>query len=183
MREREIVNAVIQQNRTGCQSTRRSSHCSGNAARGHAVTLLVILSGVLTARRQGASPEECSGRDRIQVEFDKSTCPACPVRPPCISSATLPRVLSLLPRRELHEIQTGNRLEQQTGDWQQRYAIRAGIEAALSQNASACGLRRSHYRGLAGTHVQHALTAPAGNVTRIADGSPTRRPTAAAQPT
>jgi hypothetical protein len=79
------------------------------------------------------------------------------------------RTLALLPTRELHEIQTRNRLEQQTKDWQRRYAIRAGIEATLSQNVRTCGLRRSRYRGLARTHVQHVLTALACNLTRVAD--------------
>ncbi|MFF8430590.1 transposase [Streptomyces sp. NPDC016566] len=75
----------------------------------------------------------------------------------------------LLPTRELHEFQTRNRLDQQTRLWQQRYAIRGGIEATLSQNVRAYGLRRSRYRGVAGTHVQHVLTASACNRTRIAD--------------
>lgn len=114
-------------------------------------------------------PLRISGHDYIQVKFDKSTCLACPVRPQCTSSARRPRALSVLPSRELHEIQTGNRLEQQTEDWQQRYAIRAGIEATLSQNVRTCGLRRSRYRGLARTHVQHVLTALTCNLTRVAD--------------
>jgi Transposase DDE domain len=109
------------------------------------------------------------GHDYIQVRFDKATCLACPDRPQCTTSATRPRALALLPTRELHEIQTRNRLDQQTDDWQQRYAIRAGIEATLSQNVRTCGLRRIRYRGLARTHVQHILTALACNLTRIAD--------------
>ncbi|GGY09921.1 hypothetical protein GCM10010358_73240 [Streptomyces minutiscleroticus] len=32
-----------------------------------------------------------------------------------------------------------------------------------------CGLRRSRYRGLARTHVQHVLTAMARNLIRLAD--------------
>ncbi|KOU36257.1 transposase [Streptomyces sp. WM6378] len=124
--------------------------------------------------RQGAvsrewGPLRISGHDYIQVKFGKSTCLACPVRPQCIASATRPRALSLLPTRELHEIQTSNRLDQYTKDWQRRYAIRAGIEATLSQNVRNCGLRRARYRGLARTHVQHDLTALACNLTQIAD--------------
>ncbi|MEU6389418.1 transposase [Streptomyces sp. NPDC046939] len=38
----------------------------------------------------------------------------------------------------------------------------------LSQNVRAHGLRRSRYRGLARTHVQHVLTAMACNVARVA---------------
>ncbi|KAB1139391.1 IS1182 family transposase [Streptomyces luteolifulvus] len=127
-------------------------------------------------------PQRIGGHDCVQVRFGKATCRACPVRAQCTTSATRPRTLALLPTRELHEIQARNRLDQQTRDWRQRYAIRAGIEATLSQNIRNCGLRRSRYRGLARTHVQHVLTAMACNLTRIADWiadpAPTgRRPT------
>ncbi|GAB3004660.1 hypothetical protein GCM10023080_082940 [Streptomyces pseudoechinosporeus] len=60
-------------------------------------------------------------------------------------------------------------LNSTTEERQRRYAIRAGIQATLSQNVHAHGLRRSHYCGLAKTHVQHVLTALACNVARIAD--------------
>ncbi|WP_397545446.1 transposase [Saccharopolyspora gloriosae] len=71
--------------------------------------------------------------------------------------------------RPHHEIQTRNRLDQQTEDWQRRYAIRAGIVATLSQNVRVHGLRRPRYRGMAKTHVQHVFTGMAYNVTRVAD--------------
>ena len=114
-------------------------------------------------------PLRISGHDYIQVKFDKATCLACPVRPQCTDAVSGPRSLALLPTRELHEIQQRNRLDQHTQDWQRRYAIRAGIEATLSQNVRTCGLRRTRYRGLPKTHVQHVLTGLACNVTRIAD--------------
>ncbi|GAB2995146.1 hypothetical protein GCM10023080_071890 [Streptomyces pseudoechinosporeus] len=113
-------------------------------------------------------PLRISGHDYIQVKFAKADCLACPVRAQCTDSAVRPRALALLPR-PLHEIQTHNRLEQATEEWQQRYAIRAGIEATLSQNIRTCGLRRTRYRGLARTHVQHVLTAMACNLHRLAD--------------
>jgi hypothetical protein len=114
-------------------------------------------------------PLRISGHDYIQVKFGKADCLACPVRPHCTTSATRPRALALLPTRELHEIQMHNRLDQTTEEWQHRYAIRAGIEATLSQNIRAHGLRRSRYRGLNKTHVQHVLTALACNIARVAD--------------
>ncbi len=112
-------------------------------------------------------PLRISGHDCIQVEFAKADCLACPVRLRCTTSATRPRALALLPTRELHEIQMRNRLDRTTAEWQHRYAIRAGIEATLSQNVRAHGLCRSRHRGLAKTHVQHVLTALACNVARI----------------
>lgn len=69
----------------------------------------------------------------------------------------------------MHEIQVHNRLDQQTEQWQRRYAVRAGVEATLSQTVRSNGLRRTRYRGLAKTHVQHVLTAMACNLTRTAD--------------
>lgn len=38
-----------------------------------------------------------------------------------------------------------NRHDQHTEDWQRRYTILAGIEAPLSQNVRAYGLRRTRY--------------------------------------
>jgi transposase len=108
------------------------------------------------------------GNTYLQARFAEADCRSCPDRTRCTSSATRPRSVAVLPR-PLHEIQTRNRLDQQTEQWQHRYAIRAGIEATLSQNVRAHGLRRSRYRGLARTHVQHVLTAMACNVARIAD--------------
>lgn len=98
------------------------------------------------------------------------------MRPQCTDGVSGPRSLALLPTRELHEIQQHNRLDQHTEDWQRRYAIRAGIEATLSQNVRAYGLRRTRYRGLPKTDIGHVLTALACNVTRIADwtADPTR---------
>ena len=48
------------------------------------------------------------------------------------------------------------------------YARRAGIEGTISQGVRAFGLRRSRYRGLAKTHLQHVATAAAINVERLA---------------
>ncbi|MEU6612098.1 transposase [Streptomyces shenzhenensis] len=81
----------------------------------------------------------------LQARFAEADCRSCPDRTRCTSSATRPRSIAVLPR-PLHEIQTRNRLDQQTEQWQRRYAIRAGIEATLSQNVRAHGLRRSRYR-------------------------------------
>lgn len=114
-------------------------------------------------------PLHIGGHDYIQIQFAQRDCSACPARSQCTDSADRPRALALLPHRSLHELQTRNRLEQRPPQWQQRYAIRAGIEATLSQTVRTCGLRRSRYRGLDRTHVQHVLTAMACNFTRLAD--------------
>jgi IS5 family transposase len=48
------------------------------------------------------------------------------------------------------------------------YGQRAGIEGTISQGVRAFGLRRSRYRGLAKTHLQHVATAAAINLERLA---------------
>jgi hypothetical protein len=98
-----------------------------------------------------------SGHTYLQARFAERDCQPCPDRARCTSSATGSRFIAVLPQA-LHEIQTRNRLDQQTEQWQRRYAIRAGIESTLSQNVRAHGLRTSRYRGLTRTHVQHVLT-------------------------
>ena len=55
-----------------------------------------------------------------------------------------------------------------TKEGRRRYARRAGIEGTLSQGVRAFGLRRSRYRGLAKTHLQHVATAAATNLERLA---------------
>jgi Transposase DDE domain len=47
------------------------------------------------------------------------------------------------------------------------YKRRAGIAGTLSQGVRAFGLRRSRYRGLQKTYLQHVATAAAINVDRI----------------
>ena len=49
----------------------------------------------------------------------------------------------------------------------QCYKRRAGVEGTLSQGVRAFGLRRTRYRGLEKTHVQHVATAAAINIDRI----------------
>ncbi|MFE5923663.1 transposase [Streptomyces sp. NPDC056468] len=116
----------------------------------------------------------------LSSPLPEAACKPCPDRALCTASTTRSRSVAVLPRL-LHEIQMRNRLDQQTEQWQRRYAIRAGIEATLSQNVRAHGLRRARYRGLARTHVQHVLTAIACNLSRLADWYGTapaaRRPT------
>jgi transposase len=53
-----------------------------------------------------------------------------------------------------------------SAEGKRQYARRAGIEGTLSQGVRAFGLRRTRYRGLEKTHVQHVATAAAINIDR-----------------
>jgi transposase len=52
-------------------------------------------------------------------------------------------------------------------EFQAQYAPWAGIEGTLSQGVRAFDWRRSRYRGLAKTHLQHILIATAINLVRV----------------
>jgi len=112
--------------------------------------------------------------ERVEVEFARAVCAACPVRSQCTRSQTAGRVLHLRPQAA-HEALQARRADQQTSAFRQQYATRAGIEGTHSQAVRRMGLRRARYAGLAKTHVQHILTAVAINVVRI-DALFTRTP-------
>ena len=71
--------------------------------------------------------------------------------------------------RERHEALQAARVEQETPGWKAEYAVRAGVEGALSQGVRGFGLRRCRYVGLAKARVQHVATAAAINVYRLSD--------------
>ncbi|MFI2054886.1 IS1182 family transposase [Streptomyces purpureus] len=108
------------------------------------------------------SPE---GTPVIRVRFKGGDCRPCPVREQCTTSS-VGRRLTLRPRAE-HEALRQARAEQDTDTWKERYKTRAGVEGTISQAAQRCGLRRSRYRGLAKTALQHQLTGAAINLARI----------------
>ena len=59
------------------------------------------------------------------------------------------------------------RQRQQTPEFLGLYALRAGVEATISQAVRSFGLRRSRYLGQAKTHLQHVTTAAAMNLVRL----------------
>ncbi|MGP4089470.1 IS1182 family transposase [Streptomyces sp. KR55] len=106
-----------------------------------------------------------AGEEAIHVEFSKTDCTPCPSRPQCTRAKREPRQLTLH-QREIHEALHGVRAAQETTEWKEQYAMRAGIEGTLSQAVRAFGLRRCRYRGTDKTNLQHVLTAAAINIVR-----------------
>jgi transposase len=108
-----------------------------------------------------------AGTPHLSVWFRKTDCAACAVRPLCTRAEHQARHLKLPPRAE-HEALRAARERLATKEGRRAYARRAGIEGTLSQGVRAFGLRRSRYRGLARTHLQHVATAAALNLERLA---------------
>lgn len=105
-------------------------------------------------------------RDKVEirVQFSMTDCRPCQVKDSCTHG---PRRKLTLQDRDIHEVLHQRRAEQETDAWKERYKMRAGVEGAISQAVNRCGLRRSRYRGLAKTSLQHQLTGAAINLARI----------------
>jgi hypothetical protein len=102
----------------------------------------------------------------IKVKFSAKDCGACPSQENCTRSTR--RTVTIRPRQEYEALGTA-RLREQTAEFKDEYAQRAGVEGTISQGVRVCGLRRSRYSGEAKTHLQHLATAAALNVLRIGD--------------
>ncbi|MCX5410147.1 IS1182 family transposase (plasmid) [Streptomyces sp. NBC_00335] len=101
----------------------------------------------------------------IQVRFAKSDCGPCPIKTACTKGDL--RALTFLPR-ELHDLQSESRTEQQTQEWLSRYSLRAGIESTINEFVNGHGMRQCRYRSEEKAHVQPVLTAIAVKLERIA---------------
>lgn len=110
--------------------------------------------------------QEAGRGEYIHVEFAAGVCQACPCRLDCTRSTSSGRELRLLPQ-PIYEALQARRQEQTTPAFQHAYALRAGVEATISQGVRRMGLRRSRYVGLRKTHLQHILTAVAINLVRL----------------
>jgi transposase len=108
-----------------------------------------------------------TGAPYVSVWFRRTDCGPCPARPSCTRAKHQARHLKL-PLRAEHEALKAARGQLATKEGRRRYARRAGIEGTISQGVRAFGLRRSRYRGLAKTHLQHVATAAAVNLERLA---------------
>jgi transposase len=106
------------------------------------------------------------GKLLIKVAFHRHDCTPCTARHLCTKAKLGRRQLTLRPQPQFDVIQR-IRTEQQTAGFRTRYAQRAGIEGTLSQGVRRCNMRRSRYRGIAKTHLQHLLTAAALNLVRV----------------
>ncbi len=107
------------------------------------------------------------GKDVVHIKFDPKDCRICPCRPLCTQAKTGGRMLTLRPHSHSHFALQQARERQQTKDFKERYAKRAGIEGTISQGVHSFDLRRSRYIGLAKTRLQHIFIATALNAVRI----------------
>jgi len=104
----------------------------------------------------------------FEARFARRDCTPCPLRSRCTRSKREPRIIGLQAREQYEALQAA-REQQDTAEFRETYAARAGIEATHGQAVRRCGLRRCRYVGLTKTHLQHLISAVAINLVRIAN--------------
>jgi transposase len=112
------------------------------------------------------------GKPLVKVSFHEEDCRPCQARHLCTKGAK--KVLQL-PYREHYEALKEQRRIHASKAGKKLYDKRAGVEGTISQGVRAFGLRKTRYRGLAKTHLQHIATAAAINFDRLVawfDGVP-----------
>jgi transposase len=102
----------------------------------------------------------------IMVAVRTQDCPDCVARSRCSRAESTGRRLHLPPQEQYEALQAA-RTWYASEEGRQGDKCRAGLEGTLSPGVRAFGLRRTRYRGLAKTHLQHGATAAAINVDRI----------------
>ena len=100
----------------------------------------------------------------VQVVFRPQECRVCPTRQLCTKSSE--RRLTLQPRVQYEALRNA-RVRHASKEGQRLYNKRAGIEGTISQGVRAFGMRKTRYRGLAKTNLQHVATAAAINLDRL----------------
>ena len=106
------------------------------------------------------------GTPVIKVKFSAKDCQACIHRADCAGARAKRRLMTFRTRNEHIALQAARR-RQKTPEFTSLYAIRAGVEATISQGVRAFDLRRSRYFGYAKTHLQHVAIAAAMNLVRL----------------
>jgi transposase len=108
-----------------------------------------------------------AGHPFVQVRFSTQDCGTCAQRALCThAKPPQARTLKLHPRPQ-YEAMHAAQAWYAGDEGQRQYGRRAGIEGTLSQGVRAFGLRRTRYRGLPKTHLQHVAIAAAINIDRI----------------
>jgi transposase len=101
----------------------------------------------------------------IKVVFDSDDCVACQARQLCTKSPTV-RQMRFQPKAEYEALRNA-RAFHESEEGKLQYNKRAGIEGSISQGVRGYGLRKTRYRGMAKTHLQHLATAAAINLDRL----------------
>lgn len=108
-----------------------------------------------------------SERPVVKIKFRHVDCAVCPTLALCTDNREKRRTLTILAPQFHYEVQQIARQRQQTTTFKDACHVRAGVEGTMSQAAHVLGARRSRYRGMDKTHLQHLGVAAAINLLRV----------------
>jgi transposase len=103
------------------------------------------------------------GNQVIRIKFSIKDCKPCQLKAHC---TTAPRRALSIRVKEHHQALQEVRTRQKGTEFWEKYRSRSGIEGTISQGVRAFGLRRSRYRGMDKTHLQHLVSAAVINLVR-----------------
>jgi hypothetical protein len=127
----------------------------------------------LNHRKCGCSIKPNSGN--LVFHFSPTDCQPCSLRQRCSRAKSGGRTLTVYPQHQYQALLQA-REQQETDEFKEQYAARAGIEGTISQATRTMKVRRSRYIGLDRTRLQHVATAAAINVSRLANWLQGERP-------
>ena len=111
--------------------------------------------------------ESTAAPERVEVHFARATCEACPVRARCPVKRHR-RTGTYLLTTDLVQVNLAQRRRaEETPEWRQRYAVRAGIEGTNSELKRGHGLGHLRVRGGLRVRLAVYLKALACNVKRM----------------
>jgi transposase len=99
----------------------------------------------------------------IKIKFSIKDCRSCQLKQHCTTAQR--RTITVRTQEHYQALQEV-RARQKRGEFWEKYRSRSGIEGTISQGVRAFGLRRSRYRGMPKTHLQHLGSAAAINLAR-----------------
>jgi len=108
-----------------------------------------------------------SQRPVVKIKFRQRECAVCPALALCTDNCEKRRTLTILAPQAHYEAQQIARQRQQITEFKNACHVRAGVEGTMSQAAHVLGARRSRYRGMDKTHLQHLGVAVAINLLRV----------------
>jgi len=113
-----------------------------------------------------------NGNQVIRIKFSIKDCKLCQLKAHC---TTAPRRALSIRVKEHHQALQAVRARQKEAEFWEKYRSRSGIEGTISQGVRVFGLRRSRYRGMQKTHLQHLVSAAVINLVQTLawlDGKP-----------
>jgi transposase len=99
----------------------------------------------------------------IKIKFARKDCKNCEVKEHCTKNDC--RTITVRPKEQYLALQQA-RTRQEGEEFKEKYKLRAGIEGTISQGVRGFGMRRTRYRGMKKTHLEHLIIASAMNLRR-----------------